>query len=62
MFAVQRLLSLCKEVKFQIPNVEGKAGMAAIYDPKGELDLEQLARGLRDRLPSFARPLFSCAL
>ena len=38
--------------------MEGKAGMAAIYDPKEDLDLSELAQGLRDRLPSFARPLF----
>ncbi|XP_041980169.1 long-chain fatty acid transport protein 1 [Aricia agestis] len=41
-----------------IPNVEGKAGMAAIADPEKKLDLESLAKGLRSSLPAYARPIF----
>ena len=42
----------------EIPGTEGKAGMAAIHDPEGEVDLQQLAMGVKEKLPSFARPLF----
>jgi len=42
----------------QIPNVEGRAGMAAIVDTEGSLDLEHLAEGVRKSLPTYARPLF----
>ncbi|CAG9792846.1 unnamed protein product [Diatraea saccharalis] len=41
----------------KIPNVEGKAGMAAISDPEKKIDLKQLAQGLKS-LPTYARPLF----
>lgn len=41
-----------------IPNVEGKAGMAAIADPEKKLDIPYLTKGLRSSLPAFARPLF----
>jgi len=42
----------------QIPGTEGRAGMAAIHDPNGDLDLTELAKGIKEQLPSFARPLF----
>lgn len=42
----------------QIPEVEGKGGMAAIVDTEGKLDMEQLAVGIRACLPPYARPLF----
>ncbi|XP_075985407.1 fatty acid transport protein 3 [Anticarsia gemmatalis] len=42
----------------QIPNVEGKAGMAAIADPNKSVDLVSLAKGLKSSLPAYARPLF----
>lgn len=32
--------------------------MAAIHDPDEEVDLHQLALGVKEKLPSFARPLF----
>lgn len=32
--------------------------MAAIVDPEGKVDLEQLAAGIRASLPAYARPLF----
>uniref|UniRef100_A0A182PQZ8 long-chain-fatty-acid--CoA ligase n=1 Tax=Anopheles epiroticus TaxID=199890 RepID=A0A182PQZ8_9DIPT len=42
----------------EVPNLEGRAGMAAILDPERQVDLEQLARTLKDTLPSYARPQF----
>ncbi|XP_063833689.1 long-chain fatty acid transport protein 1-like [Ostrinia nubilalis] len=42
----------------KIPNVEGKAGMAAIADPENKVDLASLAKGLKSSLPAYARPLF----
>lgn len=45
-------------VWFKIPGNEGKAGMAAIYDPENSLNLKELAEGLKKGLPSYARPLF----
>jgi solute carrier family 27 fatty acid transporter 1/4 len=41
-----------------VPDTEGKAGMAAISDPDGNLDLEKLATGICKSLPAYARPLF----
>ncbi len=32
--------------------------MVAIADPNGEVDLENLAKGLDKNLPTYARPLF----
>ena len=32
--------------------------MAAIHDPNEEIDLTELANGVKAQLPSFARPLF----
>jgi fatty-acyl-CoA synthase len=40
-----------------VGGTEGRAAMAAI-SAQGELDLEALRAHLRDRLPSYARPLF----
>ena len=31
--------------------------MAAIHDPNGDLDLTELAKGIKEQLPSFARYL-----
>lgn len=42
----------------QVPHLEGRAGMAAILDTDGTLDLVALAAGLRRVLPSYARPQF----
>ncbi|XP_072948025.1 long-chain fatty acid transport protein 1 [Epargyreus clarus] len=41
-----------------IPNVEGKAGMAAIADPERKVDLAALSKGLHTSLPAYSRPLF----
>lgn len=42
----------------EIPNVEGKAGMAAIVDEEKVLNINQLQEGIKNSLPSYARPLF----
>ncbi|KAL1115300.1 hypothetical protein AAG570_007331 [Ranatra chinensis] len=42
----------------EIPNVEGRAGMAAILDESKSLDWSRLEEGMRRKLSSFARPLF----
>ena len=42
----------------EIPGTEGKAGMVAIFDPERSVDLELLAKQIRNKLPKYARPLF----
>ncbi|XP_067006240.2 long-chain fatty acid transport protein 1 [Anabrus simplex] len=42
----------------EIPNLEGRAGMAAIVDQDNSLDLELLLEGIKKNLPPYARPLF----
>lgn len=42
----------------QVPNSEGRAGMAAIVDKDNTLDVSTLSTGLQKALPSYARPLF----
>lgn len=41
-----------------VPGLEGKAGMAAIADTDGSVDLDVLADGLQKQLPVYARPIF----
>ncbi|XP_037927510.1 long-chain fatty acid transport protein 4-like [Teleopsis dalmanni] len=41
-----------------VPNTEGRAGMAAIYDPELEIDLEMFSKNLVTVLPAYARPQF----
>lgn len=41
-----------------IPNTEGRAGMAAIYDPTREVNVSQLGVELAKSLPNYARPQF----
>ncbi|XP_037946768.1 long-chain fatty acid transport protein 4 [Teleopsis dalmanni] len=48
----------CVVYGVDIPHVEGKAGMAAIEDPKRRVDLQQLSSGIRANLPHYAQPLF----
>ncbi|XP_058458084.1 long-chain fatty acid transport protein 4 [Malaya genurostris] len=51
-------LTGCAVYGVDIPEIEGKAGMAAIVDPEGKLDMENLGAGIRASLPVYARPLF----
>ncbi|XP_049764000.1 long-chain fatty acid transport protein 1-like [Schistocerca cancellata] len=41
----------------EIPNVEGKAGMAAIVDDEGLLNIESFAAGVKQHLPPYAWPV-----
>ncbi|CAG9825429.1 unnamed protein product [Phaedon cochleariae] len=42
----------------EIKGQEGRAGMAAVFDPEETLDLKQLVGGLKKMLPAYARPIF----
>ena len=42
----------------QVPGAEGKAGMAAIVDPEGSLDLTDFLKRMKKNLPPYACPLF----
>ncbi|KAL1500891.1 hypothetical protein ABEB36_006311 [Hypothenemus hampei] len=43
----------------EVRNMEGRAGMAAIYDPEKTVDLNNaLLEGLKRALPAYARPIF----
>ncbi|XP_012533314.1 long-chain fatty acid transport protein 4 [Monomorium pharaonis] len=42
----------------EVPGNEGKAGMAAIYDPENSLDLKGLVGKLKKVLPNYAIPRF----
>ncbi|XP_046415422.1 long-chain fatty acid transport protein 4-like isoform X1 [Neodiprion fabricii] len=42
----------------EVPGTEGKAGMAAIYDPERSLNLNKFAEAVKHALPAYARPLF----
>jgi len=42
----------------EVPGMEGKAGMISLHDPQEEIDLGQLAEGIKKKLPAFAWPLF----
>ncbi|NXN95684.1 S27A1 protein, partial [Rhinopomastus cyanomelas] len=42
----------------EVPGVEGRAGMAAIADPKARVNLTVLYQELQKVLPPYARPLF----
>jgi len=42
----------------EVPGAEGKAGMAAIVETNGHLDLDIFLNNLRKQLPSYAIPLF----
>lgn len=46
------------DFKYQVPNSEGRAGMAAIVDKDNTLDISTVSEGLQKALPSYARPLF----
>jgi len=42
----------------QVQGLEGRAGMVAIVDHDGSLNLAKLSERLKKALPSYARPLF----
>ncbi|KAH0953249.1 hypothetical protein HN011_000393 [Eciton burchellii] len=42
----------------EVQGIEGKAGMAAIYDENGAIDLHKLAIEIKEQLPAYARPQF----
>lgn len=42
----------------ELKNQEGRAGMAAILDPEENLNLANLAEGVKKALPFYARPVF----
>lgn len=42
----------------EIPHTEGRAGMAAILDIENNVNLDDLAEGLKAVLPAYARPQF----
>lgn len=42
----------------EVRGQEGRAGMAAVFDPEGNVDLGVLVEGVRKALPSYARPIF----
>ena len=41
-----------------IPGVEGRAGMAAIVQPEGGIDLNWFLSAIKNQLPSYAMPIF----
>ena len=57
---ISKALGLCDVVVYgvKIPDLEGKAGMAAIVDQDGLLDVGSLAEKLKPLLPSYAIPVF----
>ncbi|XP_011314166.1 long-chain fatty acid transport protein 4 [Fopius arisanus] len=42
----------------EVRGAEGRAGMVAIFDENGSLDLNQLAQSIREHVPAYARPQF----
>ncbi|XP_058790970.1 long-chain fatty acid transport protein 4-like [Phymastichus coffea] len=42
----------------EVSGNEGKAGMAAIYDPTQNINLDELSEKVKKALPTYARPLF----
>ncbi|RLU17248.1 hypothetical protein DMN91_011317 [Ooceraea biroi] len=42
----------------EVQGAEGKAGMAAIYDENGTVDVQKLAIDIKEQLPAYARPQF----
>ncbi|KAG0719978.1 Long-chain fatty acid transport protein 1 [Chionoecetes opilio] len=42
----------------EVPGAEGKAGMAAIVDPEGSLNLTEFFDGMKKNLPPYACPVF----
>uniref|UniRef100_A0A4W5MJW8 Arachidonate--CoA ligase n=1 Tax=Hucho hucho TaxID=62062 RepID=A0A4W5MJW8_9TELE len=57
---LSRLLDMKDVVVYgvEVPGAEGKAGMAAVADPKRSTDLEKFGKDLEKALPPYARPVF----
>lgn len=57
---ISNILNLNDAVVYgvEIPNTDGRAGMAAIVDTNNTLDFDALSKGLRENLPSYAIPVF----
>ncbi|XP_072488677.1 long-chain fatty acid transport protein 4 isoform X2 [Notamacropus eugenii] len=57
---LSRLLGMADVAVYgvEVPGVEGRAGMAAVADPKGGCDLTEFAKALEKELPLYARPIF----
>ncbi|XP_074149866.1 long-chain fatty acid transport protein 4 isoform X1 [Sminthopsis crassicaudata] len=57
---LSRLLNMVDVAVYgvEVPGVEGRAGMAAIADPKGGCDLTEFTKALEKELPLYARPIF----
>lgn len=51
-------LNDCVVYGVDIPETEGKAGMAAIVDKDHLINLENLSANISSRLPPYARPVF----
>lgn len=49
---------MTETIHFQVPHVEGRAGMCGIADPDDNLSLDALSEGLKRDLPPYARPVF----
>jgi len=48
----------CVVYGVEVPGAEGRAGMAAIPDPERKVDVSKMYKGMVDKLPSYARPIF----
>ena len=58
---MSRILNLKTTTAYgvQIPNMDGRAGMVAIVvEDEAEVDFAKLYLGIKEKLPSYARPLF----
>ncbi|XP_069741766.1 long-chain fatty acid transport protein 4 isoform X2 [Narcine bancroftii] len=57
---LSRYLSMADVVVYgvEVPGAEGKAGMGAIAEPSGWIDLEKFYTDLKMALPPYARPVF----
>ena len=53
-------VKFCNVYGVEIPSTDGRAGMAALTlaDDVAELDLDRFAEFVRDKLPSYAVPVF----
>lgn len=58
LFKTIKNMLFLKYILIQIPNSEGRAGMASIVDKDNTLDITSISEGLQKALPVYARPLF----